>query len=86
MSVLFLLYKNKGEKDDPDNYRGISLLCSAYKIFTKLLLGRLETRLVDQLSPGQFGFRRGRSTLDAIKIVIDRLQEERTKKKKAGDE
>ncbi|KAH9401742.1 hypothetical protein TYRP_017147 [Tyrophagus putrescentiae] len=85
VSVLFLLYKNKGEKDDPDNYRGISLLCSAYKTFTKLLLGRLETRLVDQLSPGQFGFRRGRSTLDAIRIVVDRLQEERAKKKKAGE-
>lgn len=41
-SLLFLLYKGKDSKNYPICYRGISLLCSAFKVFTKLIQQRLE--------------------------------------------
>ena len=35
------IYKSKGEKTDIENYRPISNLCSASKIFKKLILKRI---------------------------------------------
>lgn len=40
-SVMVLLFK-KGEQERTKNYRGISLLCTAYKIYVELLRQRLE--------------------------------------------
>jgi len=35
------LYK-RGEREEVGNYRDISLLCSAYKIYTEILRNKLE--------------------------------------------
>ena len=40
-AVIVTLYKNKGEKSDGGNYRGITLLSIAYKVLARLLLNRL---------------------------------------------
>jgi len=40
-SIIVPLYK-RGEREKVENYRGISLLCSAYKIYAKILRNRLE--------------------------------------------
>ena len=37
------LYKNKGKDDDPNNYRGITLLSCYGKLFTSLLNNRLNS-------------------------------------------
>ena len=59
--LLFLL--------DCNNYRGISLLCHCYKVFTAILMKRLTQRTDEILSEEQAGFRPGRGTIDQIFIL-----------------
>lgn len=70
-----LVLLRKGEKPlgEPSSYRPICLLDTMGKLFERLILQRLEKHIeIDGgLSQRQFGFRRGRSTVDAIKGVVD---------------
>ena len=68
------LYKNKGDRSDCNNYRGISLLSIAGKIFAKIILKRLQT-LAERIYPeSQCGFRGNRSTIDMI-FSLRQMQE-----------
>ena len=68
------LYKNKGDKGDCNNYRGISLLNITGKAFARILLRRLQ-KLSERILPeSQCGFRAGRSTMDMI-FSLRQLQE-----------
>ena len=68
------LYKNKGERSDCNNYRGISLLSIVGKVYARVLLARLQ-KLADRVYPeSQCGFRAGRSTIDMI-FSLRQLQE-----------
>ncbi|KAI5640191.1 reverse transcriptase (RNA-dependent DNA polymerase) domain-containing protein [Phthorimaea operculella] len=64
-----------GSKDDPSHYRPISLL----PVFSKILKKIVNSRLVDYLekfnilNPQQFGFRRKKSTEDAVKHLLIRV-------------
>jgi exonuclease III len=62
------IYKNKGSKNDPDNYRGITILSCFGKLFTALINKRLVKFLEDtgHIGPEQAGFRKGYSTVDHI--------------------
>ena len=51
------------------NYRTITLLNIAYKIFTIILNNRLSEIVESKLSDAQSGFRLNRSTLDSIFIA-----------------
>ena len=57
------LYKNKGDRSCCDNHRGISLLCIAGKLVTRLLLNRLFDHVVDigLIPETQCGFYPGNS-------------------------
>ena len=69
------LYKRKGNRNDCNNHRGISLLSIAGKILARLLLNRLNKHLERDLLPeSQCGFRAGRSTADMI-FAARQLQE-----------
>ena len=60
------LYKNKGDRSDCNNYRGISLLSVVGKVFVRIAQGRLQN-LAERIYPkSQCGFRTGRSTVDMI--------------------
>ena len=73
-SIVYL-YKNKGNRNCCDNYRGISLLSIAGKILARLLLNRLLAHLEQDLLPeSQCGFREGRGTADMI-FAARQLQE-----------
>ena len=73
-SKIITLYKNKGERADCNNYRGISLLSIAGKAFAKVALKRLQI-LGDRVYPeSQCGFRPERSTVDMI-FSLRQLQE-----------
>ena len=60
----------KGDKNSPDNYRGISLLNVSGKLYNYILSKRLtdwveEHGLINEV---QTGFRRNYSTIDHIKL------------------
>ena len=68
------LYKNKGDKGDCNNYRGISLLSITGKAFARVILCRLQ-RLAERVLPeSQCGFRSKRSTVDMV-FALRQIQE-----------
>lgn len=82
--MIIPIYKNKGSKDDTNNYRGITLLSCVGKLFTSILNQRLtdfcENNLI--LKEIQAGFRKGYSTLDNIYVFKTIIELFRFKKKK----
>ena len=73
-SKVALIYK-KGSAEDCNNYRPISLVNIAYKVYAIVLLGRLKRAGAEErLWPSQFGFRRGASTTHALHVVRRRLE------------
>ena len=68
------LYKNKGDRGDCNNYRGISLLNIIGKLFAKVVLMKLRV-LAERIYPeSQCGFRGKRATIDMI-FSLRQLQE-----------
>ena len=63
-SILIPIYKNKGDVQSCNNYRGIKLMSHTMKIMERVLEKRLreEVNIGDQ----QFGFMPKKSTIDAI--------------------
>jgi len=73
---IITLYKNKGDRRDCNNYRGISLLCIAGKDFARLLLPRVR-QIADRILPeSQCGFRPSKSTSGMV-FSLRQLQEKR---------
>jgi hypothetical protein len=65
------IFKNKGSSDNPDNYRGITLLSCLGKLFTSVINKRLTDYLesMEILGEEQAGFRDGYSTMDHIFVL-----------------
>jgi hypothetical protein len=77
-AILIRLFKNKGDKKSCDNYRGISLLVVASKIFSRVILNRIQTLIDGKLLEQQAGFRTNRSTMDQVfilKMVMEKHRE-----------
>jgi hypothetical protein len=72
-SVIVPTYK-KGDKTDCNNYRGISLLSTAYKILSNILLVRFTPYVNEIIGDHQCGFRRNRSTTDQIFYIRQILE------------
>jgi hypothetical protein len=77
---IITLYKNKGDRSDCNNYRGISLLSIAGKLFARVALRRLQVIAENIYPESQCGFRAERSTIDMI-ISLRQLQEKSREQK-----
>jgi hypothetical protein len=64
----------KGDKTDCNNYRGISLLSTAYKILSNILLARLTPYADEIIGDHQCGFRHDRSMTDQIFYIWQILE------------
>ena len=66
----------KGDREDPSNYRGITLLSVVGKVFCKILNNRL-VQILDKeriLHEGQAGFRVNRSCIDNVYTLNELVQ------------
>lgn len=70
---IIALYK-RGDQEEVGNYRGISLLCTAYKVNAEVLRMRLEKVIEEKnlVSESQTGFRKGKSAIDNIFVLNHR--------------
>jgi hypothetical protein len=64
--VLIPLFKGKGDRLQPNSYRGISLLSLPGKVYVHILHQRIRAHLDSQLLEAQHGFREGRGTGGAL--------------------
>lgn len=73
IAKLLLIRKGNKPLDQPSSFRPISILDTEGKLYEQLLLERLnrEIERTGGLSENQFGFRKGRQTIDAINKVIN---------------
>ena len=78
-AIVTPLYKNKGQKNDLNNYRGISVLPPIAKIFEKILASQISIYLSLNkiLFAGQHGFRNGHSCETALHELISDLNKNR---------
>ena len=68
IGIITPIYKGKGARENPDNYRGITLLSCVGKLFTSLINKRLSYYIESNkiIGPEQAGFRHGFSTMDHV--------------------
>jgi sorting nexin-29 len=64
-SIIVPIHK-MGDKIDCNNYRGISMLSTSYKILSNILLSRLSPYIDEIIGEHQRGFRCNRSTTDQV--------------------
>lgn len=84
IGLIIPIYKKKGSPDDPNNYRGITLLSCLGKLFTCCINARLAKYLDSQgiIGEEQAGFREGYSTVDHIFVLNELINLYLQKKKR----
>ncbi|KAE9420358.1 hypothetical protein Angca_004909, partial [Angiostrongylus cantonensis] len=80
ISETVLLFK-KGDLHDIGNYRPICLLSAVYKLFTRVILNRIDRTLDEGQPCEQAGFRKGFSTMDGIHMITRLIQVSREYKR-----
>lgn len=74
-SEMTILYKGKGHTEDPNSYRGIVLEPTIFKLFSKILTKRLAKEVDIFIPDCQFGFREKRSTLQAVALLQEEVEQ-----------
>ena len=85
IACITALYKS-GDKLSPNNYRPISSLSTLNKIFEKLIHSRLSNFFENNgiFYNKQYGFRKGKSTSDAVNDLLGNIYESMNDKKYCG--
>ncbi|WMV36648.1 hypothetical protein MTR67_030033 [Solanum verrucosum] len=78
-STMVPLYKNKGDIQNCNNYRGIKLLSHTMKIWERVV--EMRVRRGVSISENQFGFMPGRSTTEAIHLMRRMVEKYRERKR-----
>jgi hypothetical protein len=75
----------KSEKNRAENYRGITLLNTGYKLYASVLSERMKREIEEKgvLPDSQAGFKRGRGTVDNT-YILDHLARNELRKKGGG--
>ena len=68
-SIIVPIHK-KGDRVDCNNYRGISLFLTSYKILSNILLSRMTLYANEVIGECQCGFRRNRSSVNHIQFRV----------------
>ncbi len=77
-AIIVPLYKGKGNREECNNYRGISLLRVPDKIYGRILNERLMKITDKSVGDEQGGFWKGRGCVDqifAVKILVEKYLE-----------
>ncbi|KAJ4431530.1 hypothetical protein ANN_20128, partial [Periplaneta americana] len=69
-SIVVPIHK-KGNHKNCNNYRGVSLLNSGYKIYANIITNRLNTITETLIREEQNGFRQNRSCMDSLLLIMD---------------
>ena len=69
MQARIVLIFKRGDTSDLDNFRPISLLNASYKIFAAIIQKRISKTIDPFLQKTQYGFRKDKSTAQAIHII-----------------
>ena len=76
--IVIPLWKGKGDRQDCNNYRGVTLLSVPGKVFARVILERIRHHLLQHQRPEQAGFTPKRSTTDRIlglRVLTERKRE-----------
>ena len=78
VGIVIPLHK-KGDRNDPNKYRGVCLISMGSRILARILADRVRiwAEHLGLLDDNQSGFRAGRSTADSTQIMV-RMQEDST--------
>ncbi|CAI7740719.1 unnamed protein product [Closterium sp. NIES-53] len=71
--VVTILLHNKGDKDQLNNYRPITLLNFTYKVLARVVTNTMKKNMTWVISPEQYGFLPGRQLSDAVGLVADNI-------------
>lgn len=74
-SGIIIKLPKKGDKTECNNWRGITLLPTISKVFTRVLLDRVKHQVDAQLRKEQAGFRPGRSCCDQIFVLRNIIEQ-----------
>ncbi len=77
-AIIVPLYKGKGNREECNNYRGISLLIVPGKIYRRILNERMMKITDKSVGDEQRGFRKGRGCVNqifAMKILVKKYLE-----------
>ena len=69
-----LLQFKKGDKDNIENYRPICLMSQMTKLFSRVILNRISSKLNEGSRSEQAGFKKGFSTIDNIHAVTQLIE------------
>lgn len=75
-AIIIPIFK-KGDRRDCGNYRGISLLNTGYKIYSKIITNRLAVITENILLEEQHGFRNNRSCIDCVFSISQMIEKNR---------
>jgi len=76
--VTMIALKKKTQATNYSDHRTLSLIAHTAKIRVKILRRRIERKIEDVFGEDQFGFRRGKGTMNAtgmMKIITERTME-----------